>query len=82
MFASVADLHGKSSVVPQYMSSKVKRAEPVASHSVRWFCGRRFIGLGFDLLCFIFLSGDGGVVFEPLTALGNGNRLGVVRESL
>jgi hypothetical protein len=46
------------------------RAEPVASHSSRRFCGRRFVGLGFGFFVFILFPGNGGVVFEPVTPTG------------
>jgi hypothetical protein len=67
---------------PESVNSKVKRAEPMASHSARRFCGRRFVGLGFDLFVFILFSGNGGVVFESVTAPGHGSGLGVVQETI
>jgi len=58
------------------------KRNPLTSHSARRFCGRRFVGLGFELLAFILFSGDGGMVFEPIAPPGNGNRLGVVQAAI
>src|SRR5262245_36220652 len=44
---------------------------------------RRFLdGLGFALFVFVLLSGNGGVVFEPLTPAGNCDGLGMVQKAI
>src|ERR1035441_1528734 len=75
-------IRGENRAFSIIVSSTVKRAEPVASHSARRFCGRRFVGLGFAFLVFVLFAGDGSVVFEPVTAPGDGNRLGVMKEAV
>jgi len=77
-------LHGKNrafSIIDQ-QRSEVKRAEPVASHLARRFCGRKFVGLGFGLLVLVLLPGNGGVIFKPIAPAGNGDGLGVVEETI
>jgi len=75
-------IRGQKRVFSIIVSSKVIRAGAELRALARGPGGRRFVGLGFSLFVFVLFSGNGGGVFEPVTAPGNGDGLGAVQEAV